>query len=308
MNVDKHRKALIEAGLMAALASLFVVGTIYIPFLSILIGLLPVPFIILSIRHGAKYTILSLIIVSLLIGILTGVFYTGFVFVIFAPMALTMGQAIKKRKEPYEIIGLGAAASAISVFVLLQIIAIATGTNIIDEIANMVRSVINHQIETLTNMNINAVDANEALNYIMMIFPGLIVIQSMIGAFANYYLSSTIINRFKLTDFHLGEFSNFKLPTNIILGSFIIFILSFATKYIGGIDHTSLIANTTIIFISIFFLQGITFISYLLKKMKTPKFIRRFIIAFLVVISPLMTLVALVGLMDSLLNVRKIEK
>ncbi len=308
MRGKKHKRAIIETAIMAAIASLLVMGTLNIPILSILVFVIPVCFIILSVRHGNRYTILSLIIASLLIRILTEQVYVGFVFTIFAPIALTMGYWIRRKKEPYEVIGIGTAASAIAIFIFLQMIALILGVNIVDEIGNMVNSVISHQMEMLSNMNIETIDPNEALNYIMMVLPGLVVVQSMIGAFVNYYLASTIINRFKLADFSLREFSDFKLPKNIVLGSLIIFILSFLTRYIEGIHHASLISNVTIIFVCIFFLQGITFISFLLRRMQTPKFVRRLLIVILVVISPLMTLVALVGLMDSLLNVRRAEK
>ena len=303
-----NKKALIEAALMATITSLFVIGTFYIPFLGILLTVLPVPFIIISVRHGTKYTLLSLIIVSLIIGFITGILYTGFVFVIFAPIALAMGYAIKNRKKPYEVIGFGTAASMFSSFFLLQVLAVATGTNIVDEIANAVRGAMEHQAEMLTAMELSVADINETINYAMMIIPGLIVIQSMIGAFTNYYLTSKAINRFKFIDYQLGEFSDFKLPGNIIIGSFIIFVLSLMTKYIEGIQHISLITNVFIIFISIFFLQGITFISYLLKKSKVPTFIRVILVVLLVLISPLITVVAIMGLIDAVFDVRRFKE
>lgn len=308
MNEGSNKRALIESALMATITSFFILGTFYIPFLAVLLAVLPVPFIVLSIRQGTRYTVLSLIIVSLLIGFLTGIFYTVFVFLIFAPIALAMGYAIRRRKKPYEVIGFGTAASVFSVFFMLQIVGIASGINIIDETAVIVREVMDHQMEMLTAMNVNAVGVNAAINYILMILPALVIIQSMMGAFVNYYLTAAVINRFRFMDYHLGEFSDFKLPGNIILGSFIIFVLSIMTRYIEGLQHISLIANVTIIFVVLFFLQGITFISYLLKKMKVPKVIRIILIVLLVLISPLMTLVAIMGLMDALLDMRRVRR
>lgn len=301
------KKALIESALMATIVSFFVVGTLYMPILTIFLTVLPVPFIILSIRHGTKYTLLSLIIVSLLIGFLTGAFYTIFVFIVFVPIAVVMGDAVRRRKEPYQVIGLGTAASVLSIFMVLQILGMISGISVIDEIARIVSGVLDHQMEMLTSMNLSVADADEILNYFLMILPGLVVIQSMAAAFVNYYLTAAIINRFHFMDYQLGEFSDFKLPENIILGSFIIFVLSMITRYIEGIQHISLIANVTIIFVVIFFLQGITFTSYLLKKAKVPKAIRIFLIVLLVLISPLMTLVALIGLMEALLNLRRLR-
>ncbi|SET01870.1 Uncharacterized conserved protein YybS, DUF2232 family [Natronincola peptidivorans] len=308
MHASSSKKALIEAALTATITTFFVIATLYISILSILLVVLPMPFIILSVRHGTRYTVLSLIISSLLIGFLTNILYTIFVFIIFSPIALAMGYAIRRRKKPYEVIGFGTAASVLAIFFLLQIIAIAAGINITDEIANMTREAIDHQMEMLRTLNLDVVDVKESLNYLMMIIPALVIIHSMIGAFINYYLTAAVINRFNFIDHQLGEFSEFKLPGNIVLGSFIIFVLSLTTRYIEGIQHTSLIANVTIIFLVIFFLQGLTFISYLLKKTKVPRFIRIILVLSLIIISPLMTIVAFLGLLDAILDIRKLKK
>ncbi|SDL14637.1 YybS family protein [Natronincola ferrireducens] len=308
MNFYSNKKALIESALMASITSLFVVSTLYIPALSILLMLLPVPFIILSVRHGTRYTILSFIIVSLLIGFLTGILYTAFVFIVFGPISVVMGYYTKRKKQPYEVIGLGTAASVLSIFFILQLISIISGIHIIDEIALMITAALDHQVEMLKTVNLDPVDVKEALNYMMMILPALIIIQSMIGTFINYYLATLAINRFKLMDQRLSEFSDFKLPNNIVLGSFIIFVLSLSTRYIEGIQHISLIANVTIIFSVLFFLQGITFIGYLLKRTKLPKAIRFIILALLILVSPLMTLVSLLGLLDTVIDLRRGKK
>lgn len=304
----RNKKALIESALMATITSFFIIGTLYIPMLSMALVILPVPFILLSARHGTKYTVFSLIITSFLIGFLTGIFYTIFIFIISAPMALIMGYSIKRQKKPYEVVGLGTAVTVFSIFLVIQAISTISGINIIDEMALMIQKVAEHQVEMLTALDIQIMDIKQALNYLMMVLPALVIIQSMVGAFINYYLTSAIINRFKLADYYLGDFSDFKLPGNIILGSFIIFLLSITTTYIEGIRHNALIANITVIFVVMFFLQGISFISYLLKKTKTPSFVRITTITLLVLISPLMTLVAMLGLLDALLNLRRIRK
>lgn len=308
MTDSKNKKPLVEAGLIAAITSFFIIGTLYIPMLSMALIMLPVPFILLSVRHGTRYTIFSLIITSLLIGFLTGVFYTVFIFVISTPIALIMGYSIKKKKKPYEVVGWGTAATVFSTFFIIQLISTISGINIIKELSTILQEIVSQQVDMLTSLDIGLIDVKKTLDYLMMLLPALIIVQSMVGAFINYYLTSVIINRFKLVDYQLGDFSDFKLPGNIVFGSFIIFILSVMTSYIDGIDHNTLIANITVIFVMIFFLQGISFIAYLLKKSKTPKIIRITSVVLIVLITPLMTLVSLLGLFDSILNLRRINK
>ncbi|AOY75354.1 YybS family protein [Clostridium formicaceticum] len=303
-----NKKAFIEAALMVTITSFFVVATLYIPILSVLLFFLPVPFIILSFRYSTSYTVISLAVASLFIGLLTGVLYTVFIFVIITPIALIMGHYMKHHKKPFQVIGVGTAVSVFSIFLMIQIVSMVSGVHIIEEMGRMIGEVLDHQVEMLHTVNVSSLDIQEAINYFMMILPGLIIVQSMIGAFINYYLAVAIMNRLKFISYKFDGFEDFKLPANIVLGSFIIFILSLLTRYVPGIDHNSLIANATLIFVVVFFLQGISFINYLLKKRKFPKFLRIFILILFVFISPLMTLVAIIGLLDAMIDIRRIGK
>ncbi|AKL97349.1 hypothetical protein CACET_c39230 [Clostridium aceticum] len=303
-----NKKAFIEAALMVTITCFFVISTLYIPFLSVLLFVLPVPFMILSCKYSTSYTVISLVVASLLIGLLTGMLYTVFIFVIIAPIALVMGHYMKYEKNPFQVIGVGTAASVFSIFLIIQIISMISGIHIIEEMGRMIGEVLDHQVEMLRAVNVSSVDIHEAINYFMMILPGLIIIQSIIGAFINYYLAVAIMNRLKFSPYKLDGFEGFKLPGNIVLGSFIIFLLSLMTRYIEGIDHNSLIANATLIFVVVFFLQGISFMNYVLKKRNFPKFLRIFILILLIFVSPLMTLVAMIGLLDAMIDMRRIRK
>jgi uncharacterized protein YybS (DUF2232 family) len=308
MNISTNRKALVESALIATIASFFVISTVYIPILSILILLLPVPFMILSARHGTRYTVFALIIVSLLIGFLTGILYTIFVLIALGPMAVVMGYSLKRRHDAFQVIALGTLASAFSIFFIIQIVSTISGFNVIDQVAAMLRSVLDHQVEMLTTINIDTVSANEVFNYLMMLLPGLLIIQSMIGAFINYYITVAALKRFHFKYYELPEFSRFKLPGNIVIGTFIIFALVFFTKYIEGIDYNTLMANVTVIFIVIFFLQGLALLNYFMKKVNIHKVVRSILFAVLILISPAITLVAFMGLADSMFDIRKIRQ
>ncbi len=306
MKSYNDNKAFMEAALIAAITTIFAISTIYLPILSISIILIPVPFMILAYRHGARYSILSFITFSLLIGILTELMYTILLISIFGPMTIAMGYYIKRRKESYVVIGVGTIASILSIFIVFQFISYIGGISIIDEIAIVAENIINTQVDMLKTMNVDVLSADEILNYLLMIVPGVLIIQSMFIALGNYYLTAAILKRFRSNDIDLPQFSTFRLPTNIVLGSFIIFTLSYLTRYIEGIYHVSLITNVTLLFIFLFFLQGISVISYLIKRTNTPKAIRILLIGIIFLISPLLTAISFVGLVDSIVDVRRL--
>ncbi|HZK57118.1 MAG TPA: YybS family protein [Clostridia bacterium] len=304
-NYDE-RKAFVEAALIAAITTVFTISIVYIPILSASIMLVPVPFIILAYRHGNRYSILSFVTFSLLIGILVELIYAGFLLLVFGPMILAMGHFIKKQKEPYAVIGIGTAISVLSMLIILQIASYIGNVNIVDEIALAMEGIVNKQIDMLKNMNIDALSTDEILNYLLMIIPGVFVIQSMITAFGNYYIAVNILKRFDTGGAELPQFSNFKLPKNIVFGFVIIFILSYLTKYVKGIYHANLLTNVTLLFVFIFFVQGMSVISHLIKRTKIPKTIRIFLLVVILFISPLLTVVSFVGLLDAMVNIRNI--
>lgn len=304
-NYDE-RKAFVEAALIAAITTVFTISIVYIPILSASIMLVPVPFMVLAYRHGNKYSILSFITFSLLIGILVELIYSGFLLLVFGPMILAMGHYIKKQKEPYAVIGIGTIISVLSMLIILQVASYIGNINMVDEIALAMEGIVNKQIDMLKGMNIDALSADEILNYLLMIVPGAFVIQSMITAFGNYYITANILKRLKINNIESPQFSNFRLPKNIVFGFLIIFILSYLTRYIKGIYHASLLTNVTLIFVFIFFIQGMSVISHLIKRTKIPKTIRVFLLIVILFISPLLTVVSFVGLMDAIVNIRNI--
>lgn len=308
MNLLSDRKALIEASLMATISSFFVISFIYIPFLALLLILLPVPFLVLATRHGNRYVIYSLFITSVIVGALTGIFYPIFILVIFGPMTVVMGYFLKEKASAYRVIGIGTLVSVLSIFIMVQLLDWVAGLYVIEELIQMLQSVIDHQITTLENLNIQAVSREEIFSYILIIIPGAFVVQSLLICFLNYYMTAAVLKRLGVEQQDLPEFSNFRWPGNIVLGSFIIFALTFVTQWIEGVYAQTLLTNITLIFAFVFFLQGIAFISFFIKKTRINRFLRMMILGVIVILSPLLTIVAFMGLVDALFDMRKIRK
>ena len=308
MNLMSDKRALIEAALMATISSFFVISFIYIPFLALLLILLPVPFLVLATRHGNRYVVFSFLITSIIVGALTGIIYPIFIVLLFGPMTLVMGYFLKRQANPYRVIGLGPLISVFSIFIVVQLVDWVAGIYLIDELILMLQSVIDHQIGALENMDIQAISREELLSYLVIIIPGAFVVQSLLICFLNYYMTAAVLKRLGIDQQELPEFSNFRWPGNIVLGSFIIFILTFATQFIEGIYAQTLLTNITLIFSFVFFLQGIAFISFFIKKTRVNKFIRMVILGVIVILSPLLTIVAIMGLVDALFDMRNLKK
>ncbi len=308
MNSVTNKKALIETALISTITSLFAISFSYIPVLFILIFLIPVPYMVITTRHNIKHGLIALLISSLLIGFLTDIVFVLFIILFFGPLALVMGHLIKRNTDEVSVIGIGALISILTIFLTIQMISMIGGFNVIDSLSVMINEAIELQMETLTSMNVQVSDIQGFFDYLLMLFPSIIIIQSLFLTVINYYGTIAILKRLGFKQHTLPQFSHFKLPKNIIFGSFIILLLSYATRFIDGIYTDSLVNNVLIIFIFVFFIQGLSFISFFLKKRGVYKPVRILLIILILLISPLLIFISMLGLLDSLMDMRKLRQ
>ncbi|QUH25168.1 YybS family protein [Serpentinicella alkaliphila] len=309
MNLNTKNKPLVEAGLIAAMATIFVLVTIFIPVLTILVFILPVAFIILGIRYPIRYTVLSLITVCIITGFFTEVVYSLFLFVIFGPIAIVMSYLMSKKRNEFEVIIAGTIAASVSWFIAIHIISIVSGINILDQIAYIFKESIYAQLDMLNQMNLNSeLRINEAINYFISIFPALIIIQSMIVSVINYYLSISVLRRTNQYAGTTPTFSSFKLPKHIIMGFFLLSALAYLSQYVQGIYYENLLHNITALFMFLLFLQGISVVLYFMEKSNLNKVFKVFILVVVILMRTFLTFVALAGFIDAIFNVRKFNK
>lgn len=307
MNFNTDNKPLIEAAILASMTTVFVIMSLYIPILTILIFILPVAFIILGVKYPIKYGIMSLVVVCLLAGFLTEIVYTVFIFIVFGPIAIVMGYLMGKSRKEFDVIIGGTIASALSWFLAIYLIGLISGVDVIDQTATMFREAFYNQTEMLSQMNLSEVRLNETINYFISIFPALIIIQAMIVAVINYYLSISILKRSNFYKGKIPSFSSFKLPKNIIIGFFLLVLLAYLTQFIEGIYYQNLISNISTIFFFLLFLQGVAVLLYFMEKWKINKLIKVIIITVLILMGTLVTFIAIAGFIDAVFNIRKFE-
>lgn len=308
MQNNNYSKILMEALLIAAVTTILAISALQVSILSMILILIPVPFMILSYRHGHKYSIFSFIIFILLMGVATNFNNSVYLGIIFAPMTIAMSYCLKKEKEPYLVIGAGTVVTILSITMVFKVIASVGGIDIVKEISVMAEHIVNTQVDMLKSLEADIPSTESIISYLLLLIPGILMIQSLLIAMGNYYLAVNLLARIKSTDFNRPQFSTFRLPQSFTMGSFMIMALSYLTKYIEGIYHTSLITTVVILFMALFFIQGISVISFLIKRTNINHVVRVLLIGIILLISPLLTAVSFIGLIDSIVDIRKLER
>jgi uncharacterized protein YybS (DUF2232 family) len=135
--------------------------------------------------------------------------------------------------------------------------------------------------------------------------PGTLILLCMIVAYLNYGAISWIISRSGRKISALPPFRAFSLPKNIVIGSLIIYLLSYITIQMGIIDKSLMMFNLEMLFTFVFSIQGLAVIFYFGHSKKIPKLILVIVSAVFLLTWLGQTFLFLLGLTDVVLDIRK---
>lgn len=313
MNTQKKTRALIEAALMTAITCIFAVIGTYIPVLTFVLYFIPVPFIILGKRHGMNFVILSIIASAIIIGSLTEPIYS--VFVVFLPgiVAIVMGYMMKKGYSPSMVLAGGAAAALLSTGLSISLATAVSGINVFDQMSGVFKEVTDMQIRFMQRMGVEGekmeqmtANLENMSRMAVMVIPAAIMFSGVFLSYANYILTVYILNRIGYKAEQLPPLQNLRLPKSILAGSFLIIVLTLLTRYLNIIHYDTLVVNIFVILQFVFFIQGIAVILYFMKAYKLTKPMRILIFLFLLFNQMGAFMVAMIGLTDSFMNLRRL--
>ncbi len=303
------RQRLTESGIISAIGILLSLGVAYIPFLSLLFFFVSTPYIIITARNGIKYGVLSICASSFIIFITTNLIYVLTVLLLFFIPAIFIGARIYKSKNPFDAIAGGFLVSIITITIYIELSSAFLGMNIIQQGINIIKESIEMQKNMVTQYGLSSsLDIKKMVDHIYMIVPGVISIESILMSFFNYYIAVYILRRIKNDAPDLPKLKDFTLPGNIILGIVMIYLLALLVKNIPGIYYDTLTMNIEVVFMFIFFLQGLAVYSHFLEKIKLRQGIKNLFLILSIFIGPISVMVSLIGISDSVLDFRKIRR
>lgn len=135
--------------------------------------------------------------------------------------------------------------------------------------------------------------------------PGAIIVFCMVFAYVNYGVISWVVGKTGKKISKLPPFRAFSLPKNIVIGSLLIYLLSYLAISIGFIGESLLMFNLEMLFTFVFSIQGLAVVFYFGYFKRIPKIIV-FIVSAIFVFTWLgQTFLFLLGLTDLVLDIRK---
>lgn len=313
MNLNDKTRMITESAVIVTLMTIFVFLGLYLT--PIILLLYPIPFVVLGIRHDVKSSILTLFASFILVAILIDPITSLFVTIIFGPLAIVLSFMLSKEYSSYRIIVIGTIVSFLSIVITLIITGYITGVKFYDLLKDQINFILSAQESVLNEMDISSYRIEEfldrsslLLDNTILIFPAILILVALFSNYINYFISVAVLKRLQYKDIKMPLFSRFRLPSNISVGIVAIAIASTIISYYKLFYYDTIILNITILVLFLFFLQGLAVIVYLLGKTKINSILRGIIIAFLILSSPLMMIISLLGLIDTIIDFRKLKE
>ncbi len=190
-----------------------------------------------------------------------------------------------------------------------------TGINTFTELeANLVK-IANQQIASLKIGEMAEGEISQISNmlrsmtdYIASIFPALLMMSSLFIAYVNYYVSSRLAKKSGRTDIEIPEFSKTIFPKHSITGFALVLLIAYALKFVGNFSYNQLLDNLFMLIYLVFLIQGLSFIVFIINKIKMGKFLKVLVIIMIFASSFLNVVLFSVGVMDIILDFRKLRK
>ena len=321
----KNTRQITEAGLFAAILVIFIVGSFYIPILGIaLFFLAPLPVIILSIRNTTVNVVVSCIVGALLSSMLVSFTVGLSVGMLALCIGLPMGLAIKRFEPPLKAMAIGTLGALVALILSLSLMTFIMGVSVdqtIEEMFSMSKNMqteLDKTIETYsatlspeqqaqikTALGDSSKTMDDMMEMIKLLMPASLLLMSATFAASNYWVSIVFLKRLKIAHRPLGAFTTFSYPKHVAYGSAGMLLGAYVLSAVGVVDMTTAMLNFIYLFIMIFYIQGLA-VGYFFLRRSISKGVS---ITILVAVSllGLMSYIALIGFMDVMLDVRRLQ-
>ncbi len=136
--------------------------------------------------------------------------------------------------------------------------------------------------------------------------PGIIIVFCLIIAYLNYAVISWVIGKvWRKKVSLLPPFRTFSLPKNIVMGSLLVYLLSYIAINMGIINKDLMMFNLEMLFTFVFSIQGLAAVFYFGHRRRIPKFVVLLVSVIFFTTWIGQTFLFLLGLTDLVFDLRK---
>lgn len=308
--------AMVEAGIMAAIAIVMALIIMYVPVLGVFVNFLwPLPIVICGCRHGLKWSIMTLLVATIIIAMLMSPINAFFLAAIFGLLGLILGECMRRHLSPMKLMLYGSVGGIIALvlnivlsFLVLGIDSINMMFTSFDE--SLVQLAEYYREHGMSEADIKtSIDSyKEMFRMMRIIMPGAFFLCAPVMAFVNYIAAKKILVKLGESFENFPDFVLLKVP-KWVLWPYCISLL--AVTYFYQTDQSSWMYNVSVnvqtvcSFVLVF--QGIVLLYWFVDTRKKPRWWANIGMLLLFAIPIFSQIMVYVGAFDLVFDFRKIR-
>lgn len=309
-------RPMVEGGILSAVAILFALISVYIPFIGAFINLIwPVPIILLGVRHGYKWSMMATAVAGILIAILVHPLHAVAVAIGFGMTGIALGHCFRKHLSPVYTVLFGSIASLAAKIIVLSISAAVLGINpLADHTAAMAKAV-DQAINVYRGFGMKEADLNQLaenmkgmLELMKLILPAGFALASVVDTYLNFLVARAVLRKLGQQYASFPEFRTWRFSSSLLYA----FVSSMLMLYWGKSREIEMLAtagiNLQVVSSLLLVVQGLAVAMFYAKKRDVPRIITSIFILMVFTNNFIMQIVVFIGAFDIVFDFRKLRR
>ena len=301
------------AGVMTAAAVVYALAAIYLPMLTMMMGMFwPVFIALVTVREGLRWGMLAAA-ASLILTMLFATPVTGAFFVLsFAPTGLVLGALFRRGADTVRALTGGALASLAGKAAAAGMMLLIFGLNPFAMDISMANETMDETLAMYRSLGMDEAQLEETraastqvLELFVLILPALFLGSSVIEVTASFVVLRKVLVRLGIPGKGLPAFTEWRLPIffSYLFAFSLIGIYWGTTRDISWLYQAAL--NGYLISFIAGLVQGLSLVQFLMKRFNVSSFVRIIIYIFIAVNGFMTQIVSWTGLFDIAFDYRK---
>ena len=312
----RKTSAMVQAGILAAVAIVMALISMYVPVLGAFVNFVwPLPIIICGCRHGLKWSIMTLLVATIIIAMIISPVNAFFLAAIFGLLGLILGECMRRHLPPMKMMIYASIGAVIALILNIVLSFWVLGMNPIDMMFSSFHESLGqlamyYREHGMSEVEIKKIVAEyeELLRMMKIIMPGAFLLCAPLMAFVNYMAAKKILTKLGETFEAFPPFNMLTIP-GWVLWPYGLSLL--AVTYYYQTDQSSwmylLSVNIQTVCSFLFVFQGIVLLHWFIDKHRKPRWWANVGLVLMFAIPIFSQIMVYVGAFDVVFDFRKIR-
>lgn len=312
----RKTSAMVEASILAAVAIVMALISMYVPVLGAFVNFVwPLPIAICGMRNGLKWSIMTLLVATIITAMIISPINAFFLAAIFGLLGLILGECMRRKLAPMKLMLFGSAGALLAIIINIVLSFLVLGINPVDMLYNSINDGL-VQLEAyyrehgMSEEDIKLAIAGyaEMVRMMKIIMPGAFLICAPIMAFINYIAAKKILTKLGESFEDFPQFTMLQVP-GWVLWPYGISLLAVTYFYLNAptswMYHVAVNVQTVCSFALVF--QGMVLLYWFVDAHKKPRWWANIGTALMFIVPIFSQIMVYVGAFDMIFDFRKIR-